>query len=124
MYTGWQTLWPGIAKNLSHMLGGPLATISTALIALLLAWSAVLLAPIDFLACSSETQSNCFAGFLALSGTLGAFALHVAGAIYFGLPFWYGALFPVGYTIGAIIAFDSLRWRWTGRVRWKGRIYQ
>ncbi|HZD89352.1 MAG TPA: glycosyltransferase, partial [Pseudolabrys sp.] len=30
MYTGWDTLWPGIAKNLVDMLGGALPTVLTA----------------------------------------------------------------------------------------------
>ncbi|MGH8229535.1 MAG: glycosyltransferase, partial [Steroidobacteraceae bacterium] len=42
MYTGWGTLWPGIAKNLVHMLGGPGRTLVAALVAVTLAWAAVL----------------------------------------------------------------------------------
>ena len=52
-----------------------------------------------------------------------AAGFHMAGAHYFGIPFWYGLLFPAGYTAGAIMAIDSLRLRIRGRVTWKGRTY-
>src|SRR5262249_2597831 len=45
MYRGWSTLWIGIAKNLSEMLGGPLRTIAIAVAAGVLAWGALLLSP-------------------------------------------------------------------------------
>ena len=51
-------------------------------------------------------------------------ALHLAGAVHFDIPVWYGLLFPLGYTTGALIALDSVRWRLRGRVVWKGRSYQ
>jgi chlorobactene glucosyltransferase len=57
---------------------------------------------------------------LALAAALG---IHIAGAMHFRIPLWYGLLFPVGYTVGAAIALDGLRWRALGRVRWKGRTY-
>ena len=56
-------------------------------------------------------------------GSAAAVGFHVAGAHYFGIPLWYGLLFPVGYTAGAIMAIDSLRLRLSGRMSWKGRTY-
>jgi chlorobactene glucosyltransferase len=52
-----------------------------------------------------------------------AFGLHIARTFYFRTPFWYGLLFPLGYTAGALMAFDSGRRRLSGRVIWKGRTY-
>jgi chlorobactene glucosyltransferase len=49
--------------------------------------------------------------------------LHIAGSAYFGIPPWYGLLFPLGYSVGALIAIDSVRRRLSGRVSWKGRTY-
>jgi hypothetical protein len=46
-----------------------------------------------------------------------------AGTHYFGIPLWYGLLFPADYTAGATMAIDSLRLRLSGRVTWKGRTY-
>jgi len=49
--------------------------------------------------------------------------LHTAATFYFRIPFWYGLLFPFGYTAGALMALDSVRRRLSGQVSWKGRIY-
>ena len=124
MYTGWRTLWPGIAKNLVSMLGGPAATLATVVAALALAWAAVLLPVVTVYGCASGGHSACIAAIPALLGAAAAFGLHLAGASYFGIPWTYGLLFPLGYTTGAVIALDSLRWRISGRVRWKGRVYR
>jgi chlorobactene glucosyltransferase len=123
MYTGWYTLWPGIAKNLVDMLGGPLPTAVTAIAAVTVAWAAVVLPMVALFGSVDGSTTAVIAAVPAGLGALAAFALHLAGARYFRIPFWYGLLFPVGYTVGAILAFDSLRWRLTGRVHWKGRIY-
>ncbi|HZT50366.1 MAG TPA: hypothetical protein VFA22_00445, partial [Stellaceae bacterium] len=61
----------------------------------------------------------------ALAGvaSLAAFALHVAGARFLGVPAWYGLFFPVGYTLAAAMALDGLVRRGSGHIRWKGRVY-
>lgn len=124
MYTGWATLWPGIAKNLCHMLGGPLATLLTVLTGVTLAWATVLLPLFDLTNCFRGSRTACLAAVPAVAGSAAAFGLHIAGAAFFRIPLFYGLLFPLGYTTGAGIALDSLRWRLTGRVRWKGRVYR
>lgn len=123
MYTGWPTLWVGISKNLSEMLGGPWRTVAFALAAVTLAWAAILLPVAD--------AANGYAGSAlawralgaATLGSAAAFGLHIAGAAYFRIPFWYGLLFPLGYSAGAAIAADSIRRRLRGRITWKGRAY-
>src|SRR5262249_10375985 len=47
MYTGWATLWPGLAKNLVDTFGGPAATLGVAAAAVILAWAAYLLPLFD-----------------------------------------------------------------------------
>jgi chlorobactene glucosyltransferase len=137
MYSGWRTLWPGFAKNLVDMLGGPAATVAVALAAVVLAWAAVAVPVVDAASwVQSWSQSwgpgtnvagpdlaQLLALVLAVTASAAAFALHVAATFYFRIPFWYGLLFPLGYTLGALIALDSVRRRWRGRVSWKGRIY-
>ena len=123
MYTGWRTLRPGIAKNLIEMLGGPLATLATAAVAVALAWAVWLVPLADGMSCSQGDSAGCLALLPALVGALAAIGLHIAGASYFRIPLWYGLLFPLGYAAGALIALDSVRWRWRGRVAWKGRTY-
>ncbi len=123
MYTGWATLWPGFAKNLAEMMGGPVRTVTATLVSLVLAWAAMAVPVLDALGCADGVQMACIALAPALIGTAMALGLHIAGARHFAIPWWYGLLFPLGYTIGFALAVDSVRRTLTHRVRWKGRIY-
>jgi chlorobactene glucosyltransferase len=123
MYTGWRSLWEGVAKNLVEMLGGPLPTVVTAVAGTVLAWAAVLIPAADAASCAAGNSGGCFALAPALAASAAAAGFHMAGAHYFGIPLWYGLLFPAGYTAGAVMAIDSLRLRLRGRVTWKGRTY-
>jgi chlorobactene glucosyltransferase len=123
MYTGWSSLWAGISKNLVDMLGGERATLITAAIALVLSWACVLVPALDAVSCTHGISESCVALVPALLGSLAGFGLHLAGASYFQIPFWYGLLFPLGYTVGACLALESLRRRRGRRIVWKGRTY-
>ena len=123
MYTGWRTLWPGLAKNLVDTLGGPVATLAVALAGLILAWAAFILPVTDLAGWLRGDQDALSALLLALAGSGAALGLHLAATFYFRIPFWYGLVFPLGYTVGALMAIDSVRRRLSGRVIWKGRIY-
>jgi chlorobactene glucosyltransferase len=123
MYTGWRTLWPGLVKNLVDTLGGRLPTLSVALIAVILAWSAVAIPVLDAVAWAHGVPRAGVALIIALLGSAAAFALHIAATRYFRIPFYYGFLFPLSYTVGALMAVDSVCRRLHGRVHWKGRIY-
>jgi chlorobactene glucosyltransferase len=123
MYTGWGTLWPGFAKNLIQMAGGTRRTLFLAAVAVAMAWAAVIVPAYDASACFAGSRGACIALAPALAASCAAFALHIAGAVHFGIPWVYGLLFPLGYSVGALIGLDSVRWRCIGRVRWKGRTY-
>jgi chlorobactene glucosyltransferase len=123
MYTGWSTLWPGLAKNLVDTLGGPVATLSVALAGVILAWAAFAIPLLDVAAWSRGADGAFAALLLALAGSGAAIGLHVAATFYFRIPFWYGLILPLGYSAGALMALDSVRRRLSGRVSWKGRIY-
>jgi chlorobactene glucosyltransferase len=123
MYSGWESLWHGIGKNLVDMLEGPASTITTAFAAVTLAWAAYLLPLLDLSSCRAGSGWACAGLGIALPASASAIGLHLAGARYFRIPFWYGLLFPFAYTAGAGIAVDSVLRRFTGRVRWKDRIY-
>lgn len=123
MYDGWRTLWPGIAKNLTDMLGGPARTLVVALCAVVLAWTSLLLPLLDLRGCLNGDGASCVALVPATIASIATFALHLVGAAHFGIPLGYGFLFPLGYTAGALLALDSVRWRLRGRVYWKGRAY-
>lgn len=123
MYTGWSTLWPGFAKNLIQLLGGPLRTLIAVPIIVALAWAAVYLPLQDLAAVMHGVSDAPLALALATLGTAAVLGLHIGGAVHFRIPWWYGLLFPLGYTAGAVMALDSIRWRITRRVHWKGRVY-
>jgi chlorobactene glucosyltransferase len=117
-------LWPGFAKNLVDTLGGPRATLTFAPLAVVLAWAAVAMPIIDAVACWQGGGPAAWTALAAaLLGSAAAFGLHIAATFHFRIPFWYGLLFPLGYTLGAAMALDSVRRRLTGRVMWKGRMY-
>jgi chlorobactene glucosyltransferase len=123
MYTGWRTLWPGLAKNLVDTLGGPSATLTVVVAAVILAWAAYAIPLLDFAAWLRGADGAFAALLAALAASGAAIGLHVAAAIYFRIPFWYGLIFPLGYSAGALLALDSVHRRMSGRVSWKGRIY-
>ena len=123
MYSGWRTLWPGLAKNLVEMLGGTRSTVLTALAGMVHAWAAALVPQLDALASRVGVLGACSALALASAASAASFGLHLPGTRFFHIPFWYGLIFPLGYTAGALIAIDSVRRRLSGRVTWKGRTY-
>jgi chlorobactene glucosyltransferase len=123
MYTGWRTLWPGVTKNLAEMLGGPGRALFVAMAAAPLAWAAPLLPALAAYGCAASAPDACIALAAALPASLAAFGFHIAGAAFFRIPLWYGLIFPLGYTVGAAMALDSVRRRMTGQIRWKGRVY-
>ena len=123
MYVGWSTLWPGFAKNLIQLLGGRLRTLIAAPVIVALAWAAVWLPLHDLAAAMHGVPDARLALILATLGSAAVLGLHVGGAAHFKIPWWYGLLFPLGYTAGGIMALDSVRWRMTRRVHWKGRVY-
>ena len=124
MYDSFGELWPGFAKNLTELLGGPTLTILIAALALLIAAASLLLPAFDLFACVDGSKGACIALAPALIGSAAIVALHIAGAVHFEIPFWYGLLFPAGYVAGALIGLDSLRWRARRRILWKGRVYR
>jgi chlorobactene glucosyltransferase len=123
MYSGWNSLWTGLSKNLVEMLGGRMPTLITALLVLLLSATSILLPAVDSVGCARGASADCMALVPALAGTAAAAGLHIAGALYFRIPFWYGLMFPFGYVVGACLAAESLRRHWRGKIVWKGRSY-
>ncbi|WP_246207235.1 glycosyltransferase [Methylocystis heyeri] len=123
MYTGWSRLWQGLTKNLVDMLGGQLPLLSAAFVAVTLGWAAVFVPCIVFYRWAQGDAWSCWALGPALAASAAVLGFHIAGARHFRIPLWYGLLFPLGYSMGAVIAADSVVRRRRGRVVWKGRVY-
>ena len=112
MYTGFRSLAEGLAKNVVDMAGGVGATLAAATLALVLGWAPILV-PLWIGDRRPAALAVALAGSLALLGT------HLAGARHFRIPFWYGFLFPLGYTLAAAVALYAVLRRsaasWSGR---------
>ena len=124
MYASLRPLWEGTARQAAGLLGGPAALAGAATAALVLAWVTLALpvsAVVAVLAGGGAPAVVSLA--LALAGSAALFGTHIGAARYFRIPFWYGLLFPVGYTLGAGVCAYAVWQRSRGRVRWKGRVY-
>jgi chlorobactene glucosyltransferase len=124
MYTGWTSLWEGLSKNVTEMLGGLGVTLFVAAGALVLGWVSVL-APwwaCHVVAVQSHAVTTVAACIVICLASLALLCTHFSGSRYFGIPWWYGFLLPLGYTAAALIALNAVRLRLKGEVAWKGRV--
>jgi chlorobactene glucosyltransferase len=124
MYTGLRSLWFGLSKNAAESVGGPQAAVFLAAIGVALAWTAVALPlglAVVFVHAPPATHAAALG--LAVAVSLAVLGMHTAGARRFRIPHWYGPLFPLGYTLLALIALNAVVQRRRGRVAWKGRVY-
>ncbi|HEX5244912.1 MAG TPA: glycosyltransferase [Tepidisphaeraceae bacterium] len=126
MYRDFSSLWYGLSRQAAALLGTAIGCIIAALSALILACASLLL-PIASVVTLAERGANAitigaaacgFAGSLALLGT------HLGAARYFKIPMWYGALFPLGYLMGAGIAIHAAVSRMRNTLVWKGRVVE
>jgi chlorobactene glucosyltransferase len=125
MYRSLPQLWEGIAKNVTQTFGGTRRTALIALAGPALAWATLLLPAAlatSLPAASSLLALSAFA--VACAASLALIALHLAAARYFAIPLWYGLLFPLGYTLAALLAAAGIAAHWRGHVAWKGRLYR
>ncbi|BCX04892.1 MAG: glycosyl hydrolase [Candidatus Roseilinea sp.] len=114
MYRGFREMAAGFSKNAFSILHGSLAMSAVfvaACIALFL-WP-----PIELIAGALNGAVN-WPAVVAIALTTANFAL-VNRRI--GQPWWIGLLYPLQIVIGVGILLNSIRWRYTGRARWKGR---
>jgi chlorobactene glucosyltransferase len=125
MFTSLAEIWEGLSKNALDVVKGSRAAVFTAIGGLLVGWLAPLVLLGVWLTYSGGQEEVSSTGFaLAILGSLALFCTHIAGTRYFRISWWYGLLFPLGYTMVAAIVFNSVRSRAMGDVRWKGRVYR
>jgi chlorobactene glucosyltransferase len=124
MYTGLDTLWEGLAKNATEILGDGPNTVAAATAALVVGWAAVLMPLLTVLAAIREPSAAVLAGAaLALLGSATIIGVQIGTARYFRILPLFGFLFPVAYSAVAALAWRSFALRRAGRVTWKGRTY-
>ncbi len=124
MYRGLTSLWEGVSKNVLDMVGGawPMLGFSAAGIVLAIAtialplwgWLVVL---------HGYATINVVAAIVATCASAAIMGMHIGGACYFKIPWWYGALFPLGYVMGAALGVNGVVLWARGRIAWKGRVY-
>jgi chlorobactene glucosyltransferase len=125
MYRKFSTLWEGLSKNSTEALGGVRTTLILCGLGVPLAWAtiAVPVALATLLGSPADAVLPIVGFGVALLASLAVIGFHLAGARYLRIPIGYGLLFPIGYTLGAVLALDGLLQQRRGRVGWKGRIY-
>lgn len=124
MYTGLDTLWEGLAKNATEILGDGPNTVAAATAALVVGWATILIPLLAVLAAIREPSAAALAGAaLALLGSATIIGVQIGTARYFRILPLFGFLFPVAYSAVAALAWRSFALRRAGRVTWKGRTY-
>jgi chlorobactene glucosyltransferase len=127
MYKSLKPLWEGLSKNAVDIAKNTRAAIFFSFGALMLGWTSILL-PALMLVWDTEKLMNAdplaalSLGF-ALLGSMSMFGTHIAESRYFKIPLWYGLLFPLGLTMIAAIAVNSILSRRRGKIPWKSRVY-
>jgi chlorobactene glucosyltransferase len=125
MYRSLPQLWEGLVRSVTDTFGGVGPTAVIALAGLVIAWSALAIPAalaVRFAAAPAPLAGAALA--VALAASLAWLGVHIAAARYFAIPLAYGLLFPVAYTLAAVLAFAGIRARRQGRVAWKGRSYR
>lgn len=125
MYRDFRSLWEGLGKNATEILGSTGATLATAAAAILVGWITPLL-PIALAVIAWRTPSAAadLGVALALAGSAVVVGVQSGTARHFRLPAAYGLLFGLGYLVAACLACRSALLYFDGRVTWKGRTYE
>ncbi|MBO0737627.1 MAG: glycosyltransferase [Alphaproteobacteria bacterium] len=125
MYRDLGSLWEGLSKNATEILGSNRATLTAAGVAFVFGWTVLLLPIVIFLAALKHpSPESVVAGALALSGSAAVVGIHAGTASHFRLPAAFGLSFPLGYTLAACLAVHGVVLHVRGRITWKGRTYR
>lgn len=125
MYRDLGSLWEGLSKNATDMLGSCSATLFAAAAGLLFGWTTLLLPSALIAAAFDDPSPAASAGAgLALLGSAAVLAIQLGTARHFRVPAVFALLFALGNTAAACLACHSVLAYRRGRVRWKGRTYQ
>jgi len=124
MYRTSGQLWEGLSKNVAETFGGPGRTSIIAASGLLFGWATALLPCLAIVGAVREPGPiGIAAASIAVLASTTVVATQIALARHFRIPFWYGLLFPLSCSAGALLAACGVYRNLRGSVQWKGRIY-
>jgi chlorobactene glucosyltransferase len=125
MYRDFGSLWEGLAKNATEILGNIRTTLLAAAAALIFGWTALLLPiAIGSAMLNRPSWAGAIGGVLAFAGSAAALGIQFGTARHFRIPAAFGLIFALGYTVAAGLACRSALAQIDGRVTWKGRTYR
>ena len=125
MYRNFASLWEGLSKNATEVLGGPIVTLAAAAAAFAFGWTSLLASPAIIIAALGEPSPPAVTGAaLALLGSGVVIGIQCATARHFRIPAAFGLIFALGYSAVACLACNGVLLSVNGRVTWKRRTYQ
>ena len=125
MYRNFASLWEGLSKNATEVLGGAIVTLAAGAAAFAFGWTSLLVAPAIIVTALSEPSPATLGGAaLALLSSAVVIGIQCATARHFRIPAAFGLIYALGYIAVACLAFNGVLLSLIGRVTWKGRIYQ
>jgi chlorobactene glucosyltransferase len=125
MYRDFASLWEGLSKNVTEVLGDPIVTLAAGAAAFTFGWTSLLVPPAIIIAALREPSPAAVAGAaLALLGSAVVIGIHCATAQHFRIPAAFGLIFALRYTAVAGLACNGVLVSLNGRVTWKERTYQ
>ncbi|MBV8936623.1 MAG: glycosyltransferase [Alphaproteobacteria bacterium] len=125
MYRNLASLWEGLSKNATEILGSPILTLIAGAAALAAGWASLLLpAALTLAALRDPTPATLSGAALALLGSAVVIGIQLGTARHFRIPSAFGLIFVLGYTAVACLACHAVLTNLRGRVTWKGRTYQ
>ena len=125
MYSNLDSLWRGLSRTAVDVVGSKTKTLIVSVGALLLGWLGFFLPVWVGFGLVAEWGLNFSTlGFILTSvGSLTLLSTNIGQTVYFRIPFWYGLLFPIGYSMVAAIAARGVWGQSAGNVNWKDRVY-
>ncbi len=125
MYRNFASLWEGLSKNATEVLGGAMITLAAGAAAFAFGWASSLVPPAIIIAALREPSPAAVTGAaLALLGSAVVIGIQCATAQHFRIPAGFGLIFALGYTAVACLACNGVLVSLNGRVTWKKRTYQ
>lgn len=125
MYRDFASLWEGLSKNATEVLGGRVVTLAAGAAAFAFSWISILVPPAIIIAALGERSPAALAGAaLALLGSAVVIGIQCATARHFRIPAAFGLIFALGYIAIACLAWNGVLVSLKGRVTWKQRTYQ